>query len=195
MTHLVVGLGNPGKQYERTRHNAGFLAVDYLAEQAGVKIQKAKYDSLVAEAELGGKRVLLMKPQLMMNRSGIAVDQAASFYKIPPENVIVLSDDITLDVGRLRVRRKGSHGGHNGLKSIENCLGSACYQRIKLGVGQKPHPDFDLVNWVLAEFNAKDFAILQASLPCMREGLLQMLRGDTEAAMQTCNGYQPGETK
>ena len=185
--YIVVGLGNPGKEYERTRHNAGFLAMDYISGRCNARIDRAKYSALVGEATIAGKRVLLMKPQTYMNASGDAVSAAARFYKIPAENVIILVDDISLDVGRLRVRRKGSHGGHNGLKSIEAQLSSADYQRIKIGVGAKPHPDYDLVDWVLGTFSIKDMESLSASYSKIYDGLCKMLEGDTDGAMQICN--------
>lgn len=185
--YIVVGLGNPEKEYERTRHNAGFMAIDNLAMRLGVKVDRAKFQALVGEAVIADKRVLLMKPQTSMNLSGNAVIEAARFYKIAPENVIVLSDDITLDVGRLRVRRKGTHGGHNGLRSIEARLSSQEYQRIKIGIGAKPHPDYDLVNWVLGNFSSKDIEILNESFEKLYEGLCKMLSGDTDGAMQICN--------
>ena len=185
--YLVVGLGNPEKKYEKTRHNAGFMAIDYLAERLCVKVDRAKYSSLVGEAVIADKRVLLMKPQTSMNLSGNAVIEAARFYKIAPENVIVLSDDITLDVGRLRVRRKGTHGGHNGLRSIEARLSSQDYQRIKIGIGAKPHPDYDLVDWVLGNFSNEDMATLKESFDKLYSGLAKMVSGDTESAMQICN--------
>ena len=185
--YIVVGLGNPEKVYEKTRHNAGFMAIDYLAERLCVKVDRAKYSSLVGEAVIADKRVLLMKPQTSMNLSGNAVIEAARFYKIAPENVIVLSDDITLDVGRLRVRRKGTHGGHNGLRSIEARLSSQDYQRIKIGIGAKPHPDYDLVDWVLGNFSNEDIATLKESFDKLYSGLAKMVSGDTESAMQICN--------
>ena len=185
--YLVVGLGNPEKKYEKTRHNAGFMAIDYLAERLCVKVDRAKYSSLVGETVIADKRVLLMKPQTSMNLSGNAVIEAARFYKIAPENVIVLSDDITLDVGRLRVRRKGTHGGHNGLRSIEARLSSQDYQRIKIGIGAKPHPDYDLVDWVLGNFSNEDMATLKESFDKLYSGLAKMVSGDTESAMQICN--------
>ena len=156
ITHIIAGLGNPGKEYEKTRHNAGFLAIDYIAEKAGVKIDRLKFRALTAEATIGGARVLLMKPETFMNSSGDAIGAAASFYKIPPENVIVLHDEISFNPGIIRIRRKGSAGGHNGLKSIIACLGSDAFPRIKIGVGQKPSPDYDLVNWVLGKFSSAD---------------------------------------
>lgn len=184
---LVVGLGNPEKKYEKTRHNAGFMAIDYLAERLSVKVDRIKFSALVGEAVICGKRVLLMKPQTSMNLSGNAVLEAARFYKIEPENVIVFSDDITLDVGRLRVRRKGTHGGHNGLRSIEAKLSSQEYQRIKIGIGAKPHPDYDLADWVLGNFSNEDIAVLKGNFDKLYSGLSKMISGDTEGAMQICN--------
>ena len=153
ITHIIVGLGNPGEQYLTTRHNAGFCAIDYIASSLGVKIDRLKFKALVADVTLGEKRVLLMKPQTYMNLSGEAVSEAASFYKIPPENIIVLCDDTSFDVGMMRIRRKGSHGGHNGLKNIILLLGSDAFPRIKLGVGAKPSKDYDLADWVLGNFS------------------------------------------
>lgn len=186
--YIVVGLGNPGKQYERTRHNAGFMAIDYVAERVGARIDRVKFSALVGDAAIAGRRVLLLKPQTFMNSSGEAVAAAANFYKIAPEKIIVISDDISLDVGRVRVRRKGSHGGQNGLRSIETCLVSQDYQRIKVGIGAKPHPDYDLADWVLSEFNAKDMQTMKECHPKLYDGLCKMLEGDTETAMQICNG-------
>lgn len=186
--YIVAGLGNPGKEYERTRHNAGFMTLDYLAGRCGVRIDRAKFSALVGEGTVEGKRVLFLKPQTFMNLSGEAVSAAAKFYKIAPENIIVISDDISLDVGRVRIRRKGSHGGQNGLRSIESCLGSQDYQRIKIGIGAKPHPDYNLADWVLSSFDVKDMQALGECYPKVYEGLCKMLSGDTEAAMQICNG-------
>ena len=185
--YIVVGLGNPEKVYEKTRHNAGFMAIDYIAERHGARLDRAKFSSLVGEAVIADKRVLLMKPQTSMNLSGNAVIEAARFYKINPQNIIVLSDDITLDVGRLRVRRKGTHGGHNGLRSIEARLSSQEYQRIKIGIGAKPHPDYDLANWVLGNFSSADIAKLNENFDKLYMGLCKMLSGDTDSAMQICN--------
>jgi PTH1 family peptidyl-tRNA hydrolase len=151
VTYIIAGLGNPGAQYARTRHNVGFLAIDYIAERLGVRIDRAKFHSLVAEAKIGGVRVLLMKPETYMNNSGVAIGEAASFYKITPERVIVLHDDISLEPGIIRIRRKGSAGGHNGLKSIIAHLSSEEFPRVKIGVGKKPSPDYDLADWVLGK--------------------------------------------
>lgn len=186
--YIIAGLGNPGKEYEKTRHNAGFMALDYISGRVDAKIDRAKFSALVGEATIEGKRVLLMKPQTFMNASGDAIAAAARFYKIPAEKIIVIADDISLDVGRLRVRRKGSHGGHNGLRSIEAQLSSQDYQRIKIGVGAKPHPDYDLADWVLGTFDVKGLEALATGYDKLYSGISKMLLGDTETAMQICNG-------
>ena len=156
ITHIVVGLGNIGAEYERTRHNAGFMAMDYIAEKCGARIDRVKFHALVGEAVVNGHRVLLMKPTTFMNNSGLAIGEAASFYKIPAENIIVLHDEISFEPGLFRIRRKGSAGGHNGLKSIIASLSSDNFPRIKIGVGQKPSPDYDLAAWVLGKFSEDD---------------------------------------
>lgn len=137
---LIAGLGNPGPEYEKTRHNTGFMSLDLLAARLQVKVSKERFKALTAQADFDGQRLLLMKPQTFMNASGIAIEAAAHFYKIPPERVLVLFDDISLPVGKLRIRKNGSAGGHNGLKSIISCLGSDQFPRVKIGVGAKPHP-------------------------------------------------------
>ena len=183
LTHMVVGLGNPGAKYERTRHNAGFMAVDALAERLGVKINRAKHHALVAEACFAGKRILLMKPETFMNNSGQAIADAAGFYKIPPENIIVLHDEISFDVGVMRIRRKGSAGGHNGLKSIIACLGSDNFPRIKIGVGKKPSPDYDLVDFVLGKFPEGELEALKEQHSALIAAVELMLDGKIDEAM------------
>jgi PTH1 family peptidyl-tRNA hydrolase len=158
--YLIVGLGNPGKKYELTRHNAGFLFADLLADENNSKISKIQFKSVTAVIELGGHRCLLMKPQTFMNNSGEAVREAAAFYKLPPEKVLVVCDDISLPVGTIRLRRKGSDGGQRGLRSIITLMGSDAFPRIKVGVGQKPHPDYDLAAWVLSKFTKDEAAPL-----------------------------------
>ena len=153
---LVVFLGNPGLKYEGTRHNAGFMTADALAGKKGISINRVRFQALTAACELGGQRVLLMKPQTYMNLSGDAVGAAARFYKIPPEHILVVSDEVNLPVGKLRIRTKGSAGGHNGLKSIIAALGSEDFPRIRLGVGAPPHPDYDMADWVLSVFRGQD---------------------------------------
>ena len=153
---LVVFLGNPGPRYEGTRHNAGFMAADALAKEKNLRIDRLRFRALTASCELGGEKVLLMKPQTYMNLSGEAVSQAARFYKIPPEHILVVSDETALAVGKLRIRQKGSAGGHNGLKNIIACLGTEGFPRIRLGVGAPPHPDYDMIDWVLSAFKNQD---------------------------------------
>lgn len=153
VSFIIAGLGNPGAKYEKTRHNVGFVAIDYIAERLGVRIDRAKFHALTAEAEIGGVRVLLMKPQTFMNNSGLAVGEAASFYKITPDRVLILHDEISFEPGLMRIRRKGSAGGHNGLKSIIEHLSSDEFPRVKIGVGKKPHPEYDLADWVLGNLS------------------------------------------
>lgn len=157
---LVVGLGNPGIQYENTRHNAGFIMLDALAEELGVKVDRARFRAYCGEAKMGDKRVLLMKPQTYMNNSGEAVREAMQFYKLTPERVLVMFDDISLPVGGLRVRRNGGAGGQNGVKSIIALCGGEGFPRIKMGIGAKPHPDYDLADWVLSKFTKDDVKLI-----------------------------------
>lgn len=188
ITHIIVGLGNPGEKYTYTRHNAGFLAIDYLLNKYSVSCDRLKFNALIGEIKLGGIRALLMKPQTFMNLSGTAIKQACDFYKIPPENVIVLSDDASFDIGKLRIRKSGSAGGHNGLKSIIECLGTDAFPRVKLGVGQKPSPEYDIADWVLARIpkeSEKTFLKLLDYIPSILE---LMLTGNTEKAMCDYNG-------
>ena len=164
VSFIIVGLGNVGKQYEHTRHNAGFIAIDHIAEKFGAKIDRVKFHATVGEANIGGARVLLMKPTTLMNNSGIAVGEAATFYKIPPERVLVLHDEISFDAGIIRIRRKGSAGGHNGLKSIIAGLPGDTFPRIKIGIGKKPTPEYDLADWVLGRLSDSDMKALQSRL-------------------------------
>ena len=187
VTHLVVGLGNPGDKYFYTRHNAGFLAMDYISQKCGATVNRSKFKSLVGEATIAGKRVLLMKPQTLMNASGDAVIEAANFYKIPIENIIVLSDDVNLDVGRMRVRKSGSDGGQKGLRSIITRMGSDNFPRIRFGVGQKPHPDYDMADWVLGTLSDADKKTLFDCFVLAYGGLEKLLCGDVDGAMQICN--------
>ena len=183
VTHIVVGLGNVGKEYDNTRHNAGFIAIDALAEKCGVRIDRVKFHALVSEATVAGKRVLLMKPTTYMNNSGAAIGEAAAFYKIPPENVIVLHDEISFDVGVIRIRRKGSAGGHNGLKSIIAHLSSDAFPRVKIGVGKKPSPDYDLVDFVLGRFSSEDLKTLKEKNSDIISATELMVDGKIEEAM------------
>ena len=187
ITHIVVGLGNPGGEYLHTRHNAGFLAIDYICQKYGARTNKSAHKGLCGEATIGGKRVLLVKPQTFMNLSGESVRAVLDFYKIKPENLIIIYDDISLDVGRLRVRRDGSAGGHNGIKSIIANIGTQVFPRIKVGVGQKPHPDYDLASWVLSEFKNDELKALEGTFPSVCEGLEKILTASIDDAMQICN--------
>ena len=183
VTHLVVGLGNPGAQYEGTRHNVGFLCLDAIADTIGVRVNTAKFQALVGDGEISGKHVFLMKPQTFMNLSGEAVRAAADFYKIPAENIIVICDDVSFDPGMFRIRMKGSHGGHNGLRSIEGCLGSSAYARVKVGVGKKPHPDYDLADWVLGKQPKEDLEKTRVLARDVCEAIKLILAGKHEDAM------------
>lgn len=188
ISYLVVGLGNPGKEYEGTRHNAGFAALDYISAKCGESVQKFKFDSLVGEASIGGARVLLMKPQTYMNASGVAVSAAADFYKIKPENVIVICDDIAQNPGKMRIRKSGSAGGQNGLKSIIACLDSKDFNRIRIGVGDRPNRSYDLADWVLSRFSADDKKLVEACFEKAYGAIELIVKGETEKAMCAYNG-------
>ena len=184
---LVVGLGNPGREYENTRHNAGFLAVDRIAEKHHTEIKRVKFKGTVGQCRLGGKGVLLLKPGTYMNLSGQSVTEAMRFYKLKPEQVLVLFDDINLEPGKLRIRRKGSDGGHNGIKSIIYLTGSDQYPRIKVGVGKKPRPDYDLAAWVLGHFSDEDLKALQPVFDHCYDAVREMLKGNIDRAMNLFN--------
>ncbi len=160
---IVAFLGNPGLKYNGTRHNAGFMAADAMERKLGVSINKMRFKALTQTVDIDSHRVLLMKPQTYMNLSGDAIAQAARFYKVPPERVIVVSDETALPIGRLRIRRGGSAGGHNGLKSVIARLGTEQFPRIRLGVGAPPHPDYDMADWVLAAFKGQDAADMETA--------------------------------
>lgn len=189
VTWLIVGLGNPGDKYKLTRHNAGFLTLDYLAEQYGARIDRAKFHALCGEATVGKHRVLLLKPQTFMNASGLAVQEAAAFYKLSPDHILVISDDIAQDVGKMRIRRKGSAGGQKGLGDIITCMGTDAIPRLRMGVGQKPHPDYDLADWVLSEFRGEERERLFSTFPTAKLGIEKLIDGDFDAAMQICNSF------
>ena len=184
---MIVGLGNPGRKYEFTRHNAGFLCLDYFAQQQNVKIDRLKFKALIGEARIGGKRCLLMKPQTFMNLSGEAVREAAAFYKIPPENILVLFDDISLDVGKLRIRRKGTDGGHNGIKSLIFQLSADTFPHIKIGIGAKPHPDYDLADWVLTPFSKEQLSALRDVAEECCDAIELIVGGKIDEAMSRHN--------
>ena len=180
---IVVGLGNPGKKYAGTRHNAGFAAVEALAEKAGVRVNRVKFKSLCGEMTVGGKKLLLLMPQTFMNNSGEAVREALSFYKLPPENCVIICDDVTLDVGTIRIRRKGSDGGQRGMRSIIFLCGSEHFPRIKIGVGKKPHPEYDLASWVLSKFNKDEATAVVKAANDAAEAALLIAGGEIDKAM------------
>ena len=185
---LLVGLGNPGDQYENTRHNVGFLVVEELADRAKVPVQKLKYRALTNTATIGGQKVLLMKPITYMNLSGEAVRQAVDFYKVPADHVLVVSDDTALAVGRLRIRKGGSAGGHNGLKNIIQHLGTDQFPRVRLGVGEKPHPDYDLADWVLGKFQGEDKKAMDAAVKKAADAIECILSQGLDKGMNRFNG-------
>ncbi|MCR5718297.1 MAG: aminoacyl-tRNA hydrolase [Oscillospiraceae bacterium] len=184
---LIAGLGNPGMQYENTRHNAGFITLDHIAAAEQITITKYKFKSYIGDGTIAGKRCLLLKPQTYMNNSGEAVTAAMQFYKLDPEHLIVLSDDISLAPGKLRIRRKGSAGGHNGIKSIIELTGSEDFARIKLGVGAKPNKSMDLADWVLSKFRPEEKKALDEAAAHACECIRLMVQGKTDEAMNRYN--------
>lgn len=185
--YIIAGLGNPGTEYENTRHNIGFMTIDTLCEKYKVSCKKLKFKSLTCDVMIAGKRCLIMKPSTYMNNSGEAVTDAMSFYKIPPERTIIVFDDISLEPGKMRIRRKGSDGGHNGIKNIIYLSGSDMFPRIKMGVGAKPHPDYDLKDWVLGHFKKEDGEKLEQCLKNAVTALELMVDGKTDRAMNQFN--------
>ena len=185
---LIVGLGNPGQKYEHTRHNMGFLTVDLLAEQLNVKLNKVKFKSAYNIVRFGGQKCLVMKPQTYMNLSGEAVHEAVQFYKIPADHVLVIYDDVSLPVGKLRVRPTGSAGGHNGLKNIIQHLGTDGFPRIKIGVGMPAHPDHEMIDWVIGKPQGEEAKVLRATLDRAAEAALCLMEEGADAAMNRFNG-------
>lgn len=185
--YIIAGLGNPGAKYEMTRHNAGFLAVELLARENDFDIKRLKFHALTQDFSGFGKKCLIMKPQTFMNNSGEAIGEAARFYKIPPQNIIVVSDDISLDVGKIRIRRKGSAGGHNGLKSIIEHLGSEDFPRVKIGVGKKPNAYTDLADWVLGRFPKEQEPDLKQALINADDAMRLIVNGEIDKAMNLYN--------
>ena len=185
---LLVGLGNPGTQYENTRHNVGFLVADELAERQNAPIQRLKFKALTNLLTISGEKVLVMKPVTYMNLSGEAVRQAVDFYKIPPERVLVVSDDTALAVGRLRIRKGGSAGGHNGLKNIIQHLGTDQFPRVRVGVGEKPHPDYDMADWVLGKFQGEDKKVIDWAVKRAADAVECLLKEGPDRAMNRFNG-------
>lgn len=185
---LIAGLGNPGFQYEKTRHNAGFMAADKIAEKYGVQFTKRKFDSVYGEFTLGKTKVLLLKPQTYMNNSGSAISAAAKFYRIPTDRIIIMFDDISLDVGKLRMRRKGSHGGHNGIKDIIELMGTDEIMRIKIGVGERTNRDYDLKDWVLGKIPAEVLPEFDKALDRAADAAAEIIQNGIDSAMNKYNG-------
>lgn len=188
--YLIVGLGNPGEKYTYTRHNAGFLAMDYISQKTCCKVNKVKFKALVGDCTIGGHRVLLMKPQTYMNNSGEAVREAADFYKIPADKIIVISDDVAQAPGRMRIRKSGSAGGQKGLNSIIVHLGSDQFTRIRIGVGEKPNPEYDMADWVLGKIPEEDQKKLFSIFGCVNDSLPLLLDGKIDDAMGKFNGIK-----
>ena len=188
---LIVGLGNPGKQYTHTRHNVGFRAIDLLSEKLGCKVDKGKFQGLYGQTAYGGRKLFLLKPQTYMNLSGKSILQLSAYFNIPPQRIIVLFDDISLEPGRLRIRADGSAGGHNGIKSIIAELGSQDFPRVKIGVGAKPHPEQDLADWVLSGFTAAEEKALSAALEKAGEAALCIMDSGVPDAANRYNGFRP----
>ena len=190
-TWLIVGLGNPGREYERSRHNTGFRALDVLADQLNCRIDRAKFQGLYGQCTYEGRKLMLLKPQTFMNLSGKSVLPLSAYFNIPPQNIIVLFDDISLQPGRLRIRGNGSAGGHNGIKSIIAELGSQDFPRVKIGVGAKPHPDMDLADWVLGSFSALDEKAMAVSLKNAADAALSIITEGVPEASNRFNGSHP----
>ena len=186
--YLVIGLGNPGRQYDMTRHNIGFHTIDYIADQYRVKVNKLKYKALYGECSIGGEKTLLIKPQTYMNLSGESIIDFVNFYKIPVKNIIVISDDINLDAGRLRIRPKGSAGGHNGLKSIIYMLQSDEFPRIRMGVGAPRHEDYDLADFVLGRFTKDEIPVMEDAIQRASKAVEEIIKNGAQSAMNRYNG-------
>ena len=185
---MIVGLGNPGKDYEKTRHNVGFRSTDLLAGLLKTRIDRLKFKALTRMVNYNGMKVLLVQPQTYMNASGAAVSALATYYKVKPERILVIFDDISLPVGRIRIRKDGSAGGHNGIKSIIQSLGTDQFPRVKVGVGAKPHPDYDLADWVLSKFSAQEEKDLAPAMENAAKAALMVLDQGTEKAASAYNG-------
>ena len=185
--YIVAGLGNPGKNYEMTRHNIGFHIIDYIADEVGVKIKKLKYKALYGEAVISGEKVLLIKPQTFMNNSGESIAEFVNFFKVPVQNVIIISDDVSLEAGRIRVRGKGSAGGHNGLKSIIYHLNSDTFPRVRIGVGAPDHDDYDLADYVLGRFSKDEIPLFEDTIKKAYGAVCEIISHGYESAMNKYN--------
>lgn len=186
--YLVAGLGNPGSQYDMTRHNIGFATIDYIANENNINIKKLKFKALYGELNLKGEKVLFVKPQTYMNLSGESIREFCTFYKIPPENVIILCDDISIEPGKIRIRRKGSAGGHNGLKSIIYQLTSEDFVRIRIGVGNPSHKDYDLADYVLGRFGKDEIPVLEDAIIKASKAVFEIINNNVDSAMNKYNG-------
>ena len=187
LSWLIVFLGNPGARYENTRHNAGFMTADVIEKKTGVKINKAKFNALTTTATFGGCNVFLIKPQTFMNLSGNPAKQAMNYYKVPLSNLIVVSDDVTMPAGKLRIRRGGSSGGHNGLKDIIAKCGGEDFPRIKIGVGSPPHKDYEMYEWVLSKLTGEDESIIKNAALHAADALEIIVSGNIDKAMAVYN--------
>ena len=185
--YLIVGLGNPGKEYDMTRHNIGFHTIDYIADELGVRVKKLKYKAIYGECVINGEKVLLVKPQTYMNLSGESISEFVKFFKIPINNVIIISDDIALETGRIRIRKKGSAGGHNGLKNIIYMLNSEEFNRIRIGVGAPSHPDYDLKDFVLGRFSKDEIPVLEDSIIKSYKAVKEIIARGADSAMNKYN--------
>ena len=185
---IIAGLGNPGDSYAMTRHNVGFRVTERLEDRLGMRCSRARFHAMVGQGSHAGQQILLMRPQTFMNLSGEAVAEAAQFYKVPPERCLIIFDDISLPPGRLRIRRDGSAGGHNGIKSIIAQLGSQAFPRVKVGVGDKPHPDYDLADWVLSTFSAQEQKLMEPALDHAAGAALEIVAHGVEQAANEYNG-------
>lgn len=188
ISYIIAGLGNPGSRYKNTRHNVGFRAIEYIAKCVNIEVKQIKFKSLYGVCKLNNKNVLLIKPQTFMNNSGEAITEAMSFYKIPPQNTIIIFDDISLDIGKMRIRRKGSDGGHNGMKNIIYLSGKDTFPRIKVGVGKKPNPNWDLADWVLSDFNKEDNDIIEKEFDKIYQAVNFLVDDKIDEAMNKFNG-------
>lgn len=184
---VIVGLGNPGKQYDKTRHNVGFMALDYISKKLNAEFNTEKFHSLCATAGIGNKKVLLLKPQTFMNLSGKAVQGVMSFYKILPEKILIIFDDISIPVGKMRIKRKGTHGGHNGMRNIIELCDSQNFSRIKIGVGERPNPKWDLADWVLSKFDNSEISILEKLMPNVYYSIEMIVQDKIDEAMNRFN--------
>ena len=184
---LIVGLGNPGRQYEDTRHNCGYISIDYIAEKLNVKVNKIKFKSLIGECKINDKRCILMKPTTFMNNSGQAVVEAMNFYKLNPSKVLLIFDDVSLNVGKIRIRRKGSDGGQNGVKNIIYLSGSDEFKRIKIGIGPKPNENYDLKDFVLSKFSSKEIKVLKDTMDKVFDSVSLIVNDSLDKAMNLYN--------